>query len=268
MNGRLFGGHLARPWLASLDPRVKLLFVFSLSIAVVCVNHPAALAACCATALFFSLGLRWRRRGVLAVAAILALVIWSTMLSQGFFYAFEPRTILFTIVPARSGPDPFPGVALSVEGLQYGAIQSLRLIATMLAGLTTSLSTGPQRMLVALSALRVPRPLAFMTATALRFLPLLIEEVALVRQARRYRGYRFSLAKVPQEVGVLLPVIASALRRAENLAESVTARGFDARRRRTSYPPLKMNRLEQVATGVMLAACAGLITYRIWRDWL
>ena len=123
-------------------------------------------------------------------------------------------------------------------------------------------------MLVALRALRVPSPLAFMTATALRFLPLLIEEVALVRQARRYRGYRFSLAKVPQEVGVLLPVIASALRRAENLAESVTARGFDARLPRTSYPPLKMNRLEQVATGVMLAACAGLITYRIWRDWL
>ncbi|MGC3969387.1 MAG: energy-coupling factor transporter transmembrane component T [Pirellulales bacterium] len=268
MNGLTFGADLAKPWLAELDPRLKLAVVFGLSVAVVCVNHPAALAACCLAGTLFATGLRLRSRGWWAIVLLLALVVWSTMLSQGFFYGFEPRTILLTVVaPSGEGAERFPGIALSLEGLEYGAVQSLRLVATMLAGLAASLSTGPQRMLVALGALRVPPAVAFMTATALRFLPLLVEELALARQARRYRGYRFRIVALHQELGILLPVIAASIRRAETLAESVTARGFDPRRPRTNYPPLRMRRWERQATLAIVLGCVGLVIYRTWRDW-
>lgn len=265
MNGLTFGPDIARPWLARLDPRLKLAAVFGMSVAVVCVDDIRALAGCCAVAMLWSTGLRLRSRGWLAIVGVLAVIVWSTMLSQGFFYSAESRTVLLTIIPSSGhGDDFFAGVALTREGLLYGAVQSLRFVATALAGLTASLSTGPERMLAALSWFRVPTSLAFMTTTALRFLPLLVEEVALVRQARRYRGYRFHWYKLPQEIGFLLPVIAGALRKAETLAESVTARGFDPRRPRTQYPPQTMCGWERLAMAAVGTLCVVLIAWRTW----
>lgn len=265
MNGRMFGPDVARPWLAGLDPRLKLAAVFGMSVVVVCVDDVRALAACCAVAVLWSAGLRLRSRGWLSIIGVLAVIVWSTMLSQGFFYAAKTRTVLLTIIPSSGGGDDyFAGVALTQEGLLYGAVQSMRFVATALAGLTASLSTGPERMLAALAWFRVPTALAFMTATALRFLPLLVEEVALVRQARRYRGYRFRCYRVPQEIGYLLPVIAGALRKAETLAESVTARGFDPRRPRTQFPPQVMRCGERWALAAIGTLCVVLIAWRIW----
>ena len=114
-------------------------------------------------------------------------------------------------------------------------------IATALAGFTTALSTSPERMLAALARLRLPVALCYMTTAALRFIPLVVEEVMIVRQARRRRGYRFRLGGALRgEIGLLFPILASSIRRAETLAESVTARGFDPRAPRTFYPPLRM----------------------------
>lgn len=265
MNGLTFGPDIARPWLARLDSRLKLAAVFGMSVVVVCVDDIRALAGCCAVAVLWSSGLQLRSRGWLSIVGVLAVIVWSAMLSQGFFYVGEPRTVLLTFIPpSGEGDGYFAGIVLTQEGLAYGAVQSLRFVAAALVGLTASLSTGPERMLAALAWFRVPTALAFMTATALRFLPLLVEEVSFVRQARRYRGHRFRWYKLPQEIGFLLPVIAGALRKAETLAESVTARGFDPRRPRTQYPPQLMRGWERLAMAAVGTLCVVLIAWRTW----
>ncbi|MCE9607956.1 MAG: energy-coupling factor transporter transmembrane protein EcfT [Planctomycetia bacterium] len=272
MSSALFTPTNARAWLARLDPRVKLLYVFGISVAAAVVQSLDELGVLFATAIFFSTGLRLPARGWGAILGILALTVWGTMLTQGFFYSFEPRTPLLTLVaPRGTGGDRFAGVVLTVEGLRYGAMQSLRLLATALAGFTVSLSTSPERMLAALSWFRLPTTLSFMTTAALRFLPLLIEEAIEVRQARKLRGYRFRIWGMPgdrfgsyrAELGILLPVIAAALRKAETLAESVTARGFDPYRPRTFYPPLAMRGWEKIVAAVLAGGSAALLVYGI-----
>jgi len=266
----LFSPTNARPWLAEFDPRVKLLYVFAVSVAAaVARTLPELSWLCVATALAVA-GLRLPPRGWGAVLGIIALTVWGTMLSQGFF--FPGMKVLFTLVPPI-GPngESFRGIILTMEGLEYGAIQSLRFVATILAGLTVSLSTSPERMLAALARFRLPTTLGFMTTAALRFLPLLIEEAGEVRQARRLRGYRFRfwgrpgarLESYRAELGLIFPVIAAALRRAETLAESVTARGFDAHRPRTFYPPLVMRTWETIGTWLLVAAAAVMIVVRV-----
>lgn len=266
----LFSPTNARPWLAALDPRVKLLYVFAVSVAAaVARTLPELSWLCVATALAVA-GLRLPPRGWGAVLGIIALTVWGTMLSQGFF--FPGTTVLFTLVPPL-GPDgtTFRGIMLTAEGLQFGAIQSLRFVATILAGLTVSLSTSPERMLAALAHFRLPTTLGFMTTAALRFLPLLIEEAGEVRQARRLRGYRFRfwgrpgarLESYRAELGLVFPVIAAALRRAETLAESVTARGFDAHRPRTFYPPLVMRDWERAVAAMLVIGSVALVAVRI-----
>lgn len=256
-----FSAETARPWLAGLDPRVKLTWVFAVSVAAIMLDTAASLGCLAAASFVVSLGLRLQSRGWTAVVVILALAAWGTILSQGFFYHDAPtRTPVLTII-APSADDPLAsGLVLSQEGMLDGAVQSLRIVATALAGFTLSLSTGPERLLAALALLRIPIALCYMTAAALRSLPTIVEEVAQVRQARRLRGYRFRLVGRPgdrlgsyrEELGLLFPVVAAALRRAETSAESITARGFDAAAPRTFYPPLTMRPLERAIVAGLL----------------
>jgi len=271
----LFSPTNARRWLAEVDPRVKLLYVFAVSVAASAVppitEHTLPeLWSLFGATLIVATGLRLPPRGWGAIVGILALTAWGTVLSQGFFY--PGMTVLLTLVPPiGDNGETFRGILLTVEGLEYGAEQSLRLLATVLAGLTVSLSTSPERMLAALAKFRLPTTLGFMTTAALRFLPLLLEEAGEVRQARKLRGYRFRMFGVPgdrlrsyrAEIGLILPVIAAALRRAETLAESVTARGFDAHQARTFYPPLEMRDWERIAAGILVAGSIALAIYGI-----
>jgi energy-coupling factor transport system permease protein len=272
MNSPLFGGETARPWLASIDPRLKIVWVVSVSVVAVCIDGLVPLAVLTLATAVVASGLRLRSGGWLVIAGILGLIAWTTTLTQGFFYPTMPDAPRWTIVEPRSiGGYAFPGIAVTAEGLRYGALQSLRLLSTALAGFTLCLSTSPERILAALVRLRLPATLAFMATAGLRFLPLLIDEVRIVRQARRLRGYRFRLIGPPgdrlgsycAEMSLLFPVIAASIRRAETLAESVTARGFDPGFKRTFYPPLAMRLWEQAATAAVVLVACGFLAWRL-----
>lgn len=267
MAATIFSATNARPWLARLDPRVKLLYVFTASIGAATARTPTELWLLFGATLLAATGLRLTPRGWGALLGVVGLTVWGTMLSQGFFYKGMTRTVVWTIIEPRPDPKGFVGIELTTEGLRYGAEQSLRLLSTVLAGLTVSLSTSPERILAALAWFRLPAALGFMTTAALRFLPLLIEEGVEVRRARRLRGYRFRVfgrpgdrfGSVRAELGIVLPVIAASLRRAETLAESVTARGFDPYRPRTFYPPLTMRTWERAASWALATAATLMI---------
>ena len=254
-----------RGWLAMVDPRVKIAWVAALSLASVLVDSTAALFTLLTFSTVGVAGLRLSPRGWLAMGGLLAALAWSAVVTQGLFYAGEPRTPLLTLVPpldlfALPGYQQpkiirFPGIIFYQEGALYGLKQSLRGLALAIAGLSTVLSTSPARLLAALARLGLPGGLAFMTMAALRFLPSMIDEWATVRRARWLRGYRGGKhwrVRVGSELGLLLPVLAAALRRATMLATSVTSRGFSATARRTFYPELRMGLGERVATAVML----------------
>jgi len=262
----------ARPWLARLDPRVKLLYVFTASVGAAAARSREELWVMFGVTLIGVVGLRLPPRGWAWMAGVVGMLVWGTMFTQGFFYRDVTPTVLWSIIKPGPQPNGFPGIELTKEGLLYGALQSLRLVVSLLAGLTVSLSTSPERMLAALSWFRLPATLSFMTTAALRFLPLFLEEFAEVRRARRLRGYRFRWCGLPgdrfgsyrAEIGNALPVIAAALRRGETLAESVTARGFDPYRPRTYYPPLEMRSWEQAAAVLLVVAAVVMIVARVF----
>lgn len=255
----------ARGWLAAVDPRLKIVWVASLSLLSVLVDSTAALAALFVLAAWPLAGLRLSSRAWLAIGGIVLATAWSTLVSQAVFYTFEPRTALFTIVPNFPiGSWEFPGVRFYREGAEYGLLQSLRFSALALAGLAVCLSTSPERLLAGLVRLGVPVGIAFMAMTALRFLPAMLDEWATVRRARRLRGYRGSqrfgpsdwLHAARSELQLFLPLLAAAIRRANVLAMAVSSRGFSPNAERTFYPELRMRLPERV--GVVLLM--GLLT--------
>ena len=200
----------------------------------------------------------WLRRGALAILAI----VWSTVLSQGLFYADQPRVSLGHIGPLH----------LYREGVTYGLAQSMRFVGLSLGGIALAVSTPPDRLFAALVRLRVPFGLALMAATALRFLPAVGQEALIVRQARAARGRptwrRSPIAWLALEVSLLRPIVARSWRRAQNLAESLDARGFDPLAGRTLRRPLRMRAADWTlllaAAGVSLSILTARILYALY----
>lgn len=239
----------------SLDPRIRLLLLLCVGTVAICLDRPsslAALALVCALPLL-RLPSLWRRRAALVVLA----VIWSTVMSQGLFYAEQPRVPLFTVGP----------VSVWREGVQHGLVQSLRFVSMALTGLSVAVSTAPDRLHAALLRLRMPFGLALMASTSLRLLPELADELMTVRRARARRGrpahHRAPWAWLALELGMLRPVVARSVRRARTLAESLDARGFDPLAPRAVWRPLRMGALDWAALGSGLGLTLALVTVRL-----
>ncbi|MEL6344037.1 MAG: ATP-binding cassette domain-containing protein [Myxococcota bacterium] len=245
-----------------LDPRARLGLLFAAGILAVTLERPISLAGfavlCGVPLLWLRVSRAWWRRGLIAVAAI----IWSTVCSQGIFYSDQPRVSLGHIGPLH----------LYREGVVYGLAQSMRFVGLSLAGIAMAVSTPPDRMFAALVKLKVPFGLALMAATALRFLPEIGREALVVRRARAARGrpvwQRRPVAWMAVELSLLRPVIARAWRRAQNLAESLDARGFDPLAERTFRRPLRMGRADWsvllFAIGVSVSAATMRLLYVLY----
>lgn len=247
------------------DPRARLGAVFALGLLVLCLEGAlplGVLAAATSTAvLVHPKAAGWRLRFLAGVA----LLAWTTAVSQGLFWQDWPRTPL--VVLSRDPP-----IAIVREGVVHGLVQSLRFVALTASGLWVALSTSPERLVAALLALRVPFGLALMGATALRFVPLVGAELVAVRAARARRGRpiwrRTPGAWLALEVALLRPVVARALRRARALAESLETRGFHPTAPRAVREPLRMragDRALLAAIGaVTLAAAAARGLYVLY----
>ena len=253
----------AAPWARALDVRVKLAVLLAGAVLVVLVDAPVTLFGVFALVATLYPASRLPASKVGLAVVISLLTVWGTMLGQALFYASVPRTPLVVLVTkdtpvlgALTG-----GLCLYREGLLYGAVQSMRIVTMVGLGLWVCWTTEPHGFLAALVRLRVPYGIAFMTVTALRFLPTVASEAAVVSAARRMRGYhlrRRSWRHPARElVRFVKPLFANAVRRSRALALSVEGRAFDPSASRTSLAPAKLGWGEVV---VLLALLATLTT--------
>ncbi|WP_297057279.1 energy-coupling factor transporter transmembrane component T [Thermosulfurimonas sp.] len=212
----------------NLHPYTKLVLSFLVSGLSVLLDQPLSLGLLA----LFSLGLFLLSRPegrILKTHLFLALTtVWGIMISQGLFYQDYPRTVLFCLLPPG---EHFSGLCFIKEGFSYGLIQSLRLLAALSAGLYLVTSTSRELFFRAVAALPLPRGLTLMAVSAVRFLPAVAENLRLVRQALRLRGYRplrhGLLHTLRTELSVFYPLISLAVRQSRILADALLTRGFD-----------------------------------------
>jgi energy-coupling factor transport system permease protein len=222
--------------LSRLDVRLKMAVGFSMSLLVVLADSLPFLGGLVGAGLILFLAsypTRPQRRLTLASCALL---VWGMMLSQGLFYNRFPRYALLVLLePNWLLPD---GLKLYAQGLHYGAVQSLRILAVSLTGYAICFSTEPDRFLRGLLSIRIPFSLSFMAVTAVRFIPVVAQEFQTVRMAMRLKGYR-PLGRglrdtILAEVSSLRPVLAGAIRRSQEVALSILTRGFTFDGKRTT----------------------------------
>jgi len=229
-----------------LDPRVKLAYSVSVAAAGMMLGQPVLLATLLALTLAPWLVLRPPLRRLRALLLVAGLAAAGMVVSQGFFYHGGPRTPLLEL-PC--------GLSVAWEGLAYGAVQSLRLLAVVSAALLVVFCCHSSDLLLAMTSLGLPQELAFMLVLALRFLPETIEQGQRILTAQELRGVRGRgpLAAVRRLALMTPPLLGCLARRARQTALAAEARAWTPRRQ--AARELRLSATDRL----VLAALAALV---------
>lgn len=191
-------------------------------------------------------------RNVLRLRILFLLVFAMTLLIWTFFYGPDGQPPLFE----------WRRVHVSRTAPWFGLGMALKLETFLLAGTLFLSTTRIEAFAYALTRLGVPYKLGFTMTMAFRLVPVLVDAALTVVQAQRSRGLDFRRGspwqRVRRYVPVMVPVFMGVLRRADQMAMALDARGFQRGTPRTAIDPHPV-RAADVAAAVVLVAVA--VTY-------
>lgn len=154
-------------------------------------------------------------------------------------------------------------IKITIEGIRKAVFMGIRLCllvlgASMMTYTTTPnrLTDGLEQLLKPLARLHVPvHEISMMMSIALRFIPILLEETDKTMKAQMARGADFEtggmLKRAKGMVPLLVPLFVSAFRRANDLAMAMEARCYRGGEGRTKMKPLKYQKKDYIAFGVL-----------------
>ena len=103
---------------------------------------------------------------------------------------------------------------------------------------------------------------------ALRFIPILTDETGRIMNAQKARGAEFEtgglIKRVKAVIPVLIPLLISAFRRADELGDAMDARCYSGSKVRTKYKKLTFTWRDFVGLFVCAALLAGVILLRVY----
>ncbi len=216
----------------SLDPRIKLAYLLSLSLVLI-----------------------FKRELALP---LLALTLSAYLLSR--ISPLEPVrefgwfSLLFLIpIPLHALIQPgtpilaFWGMDLTREGLVFGLQNFTYLLSLFMLALLFTYTTEPRKITQALCSLGVPKKIAFMLGISLRFVSIVQAELNTIRGAQASRAYKkynpFALA---------VPLLHKSFRRAKALSISMDSRAFDPERIRIAVD-LELRKRDYLSIVLLLA---------------
>lgn len=163
-------------------------------------------------------------------------------------------------------------ISIYPEGLRMSAFMLLRVIALIVGMSLLTYTTSPimltdaiERLLSPLKKLHFPvHELSMMMTIALRFIPTLVEETDKIMSAQKARGAELDSGNIAQKakalIPILIPLFVSAFKRANELATAMECRCYRGGEGRTRMRQLKIAPRDIVASVIMIALLAGVIT--------
>lgn len=222
-----------RSFIHGLDPRIKILCVILLSFMILKAEVLSS---------------------TLCTGFLLALIPVSRISPKSFLSSLRPvlpfLLLLFSLhlLFTQGTPiPPFPAwrVTVTFEGLTRGLLVAwpfaLLVLSASFLTMTTSpseLVSGLERLLRPLRFLGIPSyDVAIMVSVALRFVPTILEEIRLIREAQTARCANFSTGSILKRarnlVALLVPLLTNAFRRADELTTAMEGRGYSGGPRTT-----------------------------------
>lgn len=247
-----------------LDPRIKLLALIALIVLLFVANNFYSLFA---VALVICVAIAAARvpfgRVLRSVKGILVILVFTAVLNL-FFHGGEVVYVEWWIIK------------ITREGIIFTVFFILRLFFLVMASSVLTLTTTPvaltdgiESLLKPLKYIKFPvHELALIMSIALRFIPTLIDETNRIISAQKARGADFEsgniFKRIKAIIPILIPLLISAFRRADELGDAMDARCYSGSKNRTKYKKLKFGWRDLVAVIVFALLIAGVVLLNIY----
>lgn len=169
-------------------------------------------------------------------------------------------------------------INITDEGIKRAVFMTVRLILLVMGSSVMTLTTTPndladglEKGLRCFGKIGLPvHELSMMISIALRFIPILAEEMEKIKNAQMARGADFEsgnlLERVKSTIPLLIPLLVSAFRRADDLSMAMEARCYHGGDGRTKLKPLQYEAADYVAYVCVLAFAAIKISVAMFAD--
>ena len=221
-----------------LDPRTKLIAAVFFIVAVFLCETFYSYAVCYGFLLFIILLSRVPLLSILKTVKAVIFIILFTAIINVLFYKGGNTLFAWWVIRVTDA------------GLLYAAKMALRIIFLVLSTSMVTFTSTPMALTDGMESLMKPLKLvrfpvhdvAVIMSTALRFIPTLMEEVDKIIMAQKARGAHFDhgglVKRAKAMLPILIPLLISTFRRAEELAMALDARCYNATPNRTKMKPL------------------------------
>ena len=260
--GQFFPGYSV---IHKLDPRTKIILAVLFIVTVFLANNPITL-------LFLALV----TVVLIALSRISFKVILKAIKPLVFILAF---TAILNIFLTKGDGEPlvaFWVIKIYEEGLVRAAFMFTRVVifilsSTVLLTYTTSpisLTDGIESLMSPLKKIKVPvHSFAMIMSIALRFIPILVEETEKIMNAQKSRGADFSngglIKRAKALIPIIIPLLASAFNRADELATAMECRCYRGDKNRTKLVKLEYKSRDFVWMAAFLVIFVSVILMRL-----
>ena len=233
-------------------------------------------------ALIYVISLFFDRNPVFYITAFIALVIYIKLSNVPFRFIIKGLKALWMIISFTVVLNLFTVkgttilfewkfIRITQSGLLSAIYLGLRLVfmiigSSMMTYTTTpnALTDGLEKMLGWMKKINVPvHEFAMIMSIALRFVPILTEELDKIMKAQMARGIDFKegnlFARLKKLLPILIPLFVSAIRRSNELALAMDARCYHGGEGRTKMKPLRYHRGDYIAYVFVMLYLGGMI---------
>ena len=266
LNDVTFGQYYpSQSFVHKADPRIKLLALIAYIVMLFVANNFYSLFLGAVVLIIAVMASRVPFLSVLrSIKAIIFLLIFTAVLNL-FFHGGEN---LLT-------PEGWI-IKIYRESIIFTIFFILRLFFLVMGSALLTLTTSPvelcdgiESLLMPLKWIRFPvHELALIMSIALRFIPTLIDETNRIISAQKARGADFEsgniFKRIKAIVPILVPLLISAFRRAEELGDAMDARCYSSSKNRTKFKKLKFGWRDLIITILYGGLIAGVILLNIY----
>ena len=178
---------------------------------------------------------------LMIILFVMSIVLWA------FFY--RGKSALFTV----------GRIVIMKESLLYGVTTGIRLNCFILSAIIFLTSTPIEDFTYGLSKLGMPFAASFALTLSFRLTPLFMETGQAIVMAQKSRGLDLDsggiIKRIRHYVPIIVPVLVSGLRRADQLAVALESRGFGKTKKRSAISEFPITWRDYVLISITLLIC-------------
>jgi energy-coupling factor transport system permease protein len=251
-----------------LDPRSKIVFMLLITVLIVMVQNLWVAGVVLLTLIMLWFLARLPFSVVVELGKAMIGIVIFLFIVQALLYPGE-TALVQPIIP-RSVPLIGGRGRVTLEGMLFALLLSLRLLAMVIVMPLVSLTTPVHAFTLGLVRLGLPYRLAYTMTTALNLIPILQTEANVIVDAQRLRAFQVFekgnfLDKLKAYPSLVTPLIIGAMRRAQLIAVAMDSRAFGASANRTYVQDIRMRSRDWafIAFSVLYAGAAAAVNYLV-----